>query len=110
MLLAIEVLKELREAEGEAEKFKKEAELKAKEMLKASDSKAQEEFDRIIGNAQVQAQAIIKGKEDEANAKANIILQEGNKELEKMKVIPEEKIEKAVNLIIERIVNPNGNS
>lgn len=108
--MASEVFREIIEAETEAENLRKDALIKSKEIIRDAEEKDRIELDTAAKKAQGIASAVIKEKEDEAVKQANAILQSAEEECRKIKSVPEEKIDEAVNLVIGRIVNPYGNS
>lgn len=110
MLLAIEVLKEIKEAEDAAENLRRQALARSKEIIKNATEEAEKELDNANQTAQTLASQIIKQKEGEAKEKVNSILELSNKDCEAIRNISQEKIDKAANLVIERIVKPDGNS
>lgn len=110
MLLAIEVLKEIKEAEVAAENVRKQALARSKEIIRNATEESEKELDAANRKAQDLASQIIKVKEDEAGQKANAILESSQKDCEAIKKVPQDKIDKAVNLVIERIVKHHGDS
>lgn len=99
----------------------KEAEEQAREMIekavqasKASKAEAiqggEEEYSRIINEAEESARTIKEKALKEGEAASKPILENGISEASKIIDISDEKIDRAVNIIIERIVNANGNS
>ena len=108
--LALEVINSLKEAEKKADLTISEAEAKKKEIIKAAEQKANEEYSRIISEANLEAKNIIDAAVLEAQKEAMPIAERGKNEEEAILNLPNDKFSKAVNLVIERIVNTNGNS
>lgn len=110
MLLAKEVLKEIRDAEIAAENLFKESQTKAKEILKAAEIKSKEEIDAASKKAAEITSEITSSREREAKDMARQILEAAGRECEAIKNVPQSKAQKAVNLVIERIVKLHGDS
>jgi len=110
MLLAIEVLKEIKEVEVTAENLKKQASVKARDIVKAATDQAHKELDHAEQEAQSITSRIVNEKEDEARKKANSIMESSEADCKAIRAVSEQKISKAVNLVIERIVKAHGNS
>ena len=108
--MATEVLKEIRDIEIAAENLKKQALAREKDIIKAATEQADKELKDSTKKAQEKASSIIKQKEDEAREEAKKILEAGNRDCDSIKAVSEEKVQKAVNLVIERIVTPYGSS
>jgi len=108
--LTTEIIKEIKETERAAEEKLKAAHQEAKDLL----LRAEEEAARIIKAAE--DQAILEGRrqleaaEKEANNEADIKRDQNSKVCQELKSKAAEKMEEAVNLVMERIVKMNGNS
>lgn len=107
--MALEVITGIKEAEKKAEDMIKEAEEMKKAALKKAEIRADEEYSRIISEADYEVAALIGKAEEEAQNEALPILQNGEKEIKLISNTPPDRIDKAVNFVIERIVNINGN-
>lgn len=110
MLLAKEVLKEIREAEKTAENLVKQSQINAREILKTADDNAKKILDAASADARNISSKLISEKEAEAKESAREIIEKAKMECDALKSIPAEKSENAVKLVIERIVKPYGNS
>ena len=106
--MAKEVLIEIKEAEKTGENLYKQAQAKAREIIKSAEEKANEELILAQRKADEAASEIISKKEGEAQIEIEQILKAANRQCEAIKNIPDEKVEKAVELVIERIVKLNG--
>lgn len=108
--MALEVIKEIKAAEDQAESIIKEAENKEKELMKDAEIQGKKMEEKIMGEAKEEYRRILAEAEEEGNRKAEPIIKNGEKEILNLKDISPELREKAVNLIIERIVMADGNS
>lgn len=108
--LALEALKEVKATEEHANLIIKEAQTKANETIKNAHLQGQEQYNNIIVNAKENSKSIIDNAIKLANDEAAPVLEKGYKEKGEILKISEDKKNKAVNLVIERIVNIHGNS
>ncbi|KRQ87326.1 V-type ATP synthase subunit H [Caloramator mitchellensis] len=108
--MALEVVRQVSEIERQSEEIVKQSQLKATEIIK----NAKEQADNIIKDAHKRANImhdeILSKYENEGQVEANPIIEEGNKSIEQVKNVPPDKLDKAVNMVIERIVNSHGDS
>jgi len=108
--LTTEIIKGIKEAERAVEEKIKSAHQEAKDLL----LRAEEEAERIIKAAE--DSEILKGKkaleaaDKEAQQEAGDKKKQNDMKCQAMKQKAEEKMEEAVNLVLERIVKINGNS
>jgi Cell division initiation protein len=110
MLLAVDILKAIRDAESEAENIKNEAFAEAKDILKKANEKAQKEMDEAYEKARQISSDLIREKSDEANKKVEQMLEAERDKLVALRAVGDGRSNRAVSIVIERIVNPNGNS
>lgn len=108
--MAIEEIKEIKSSEEKAYEVIKNAQNERGKIIKEAKIKALNEYKRILSEAKLQAKKIIDDSVKEAEKKKIPILEQGQKESQSIINISDEKFKKAVNLVIERIVNVNGNS
>lgn len=106
----LNVLTEIKGAEDTADKIEADAQSNAKKLIKLTEEKTDVEIQDAIKKAKTIEEDIIKRKEDEGRKETEIILKSAEGECKKIKEIQDDKIEKAVSLVIERIVNGYGNS
>ena len=104
-----EALNNIKEAEDRAERLKYEAKIKAKELIKNSQVMAMEEYKKIVEEANKEAKAIIDKHIKDAELKAKPLRDAAEKNIREIQMVSEDKIDTAVNAVIERIVNFNGN-
>jgi V/A-type H+/Na+-transporting ATPase subunit G/H len=108
--LTTEIIKEIKETERAAEEKLKTAQQEAKDLL----LRAEEEAARVIKAAE--DQELLKGRqqleaaEKEAYQEADSRKMQNNEKCQELKRKAAEKMEDAVNLVMERIVRINGNS
>ncbi|WP_242845745.1 ATPase [Clostridium novyi] len=79
-------------------------------LLKNAHNKADEEYKRILNTSKEEANRILEEAISKAKEEALPIIQQGEKEVQEIKSVCAKKRDEAVNLVIERIVNINGNS
>jgi vacuolar-type H+-ATPase subunit H len=109
-ILAFEIIKQITEIEREGDEIVKNAQLHAMEVQK----EARIDAEKIIQNAKKEAdeyyKAIILKYEQEAIELSKFIMEESERTINNIKNIPTELIDRAANMVIERIVNSHGNS
>ena len=110
MLLAVDILKTIRNAESEAENIKNQALTEAKDILREANEKAQKEMDEAYERARQISSDIIREKSDEAKKRVEQMLEAEEDKLTALRAVGDDRSIHAVSLVIERIVNPNGNS
>lgn len=108
--MATEAILAVKKAEETAEKILTEVAQSSKKILEESTKKAEEEYKLIILEANKEAETIKKTAVNEGEAIAKPILEKGKAEAETLGKIEDEKLKEMTNIIIERIVNKNGNS
>lgn len=108
--MAIGVLKEIKEAEAAAENIRLQALAESKEKIKNAKDKADKDLDAAAQEAEKIISTTISQKEEEAKKKAEEILKSSEKDCEAIRKVSKDRIERAVNLVIERIVRLNGGS
>ncbi|WP_415875869.1 ATPase [Clostridium sp.] len=108
--LALEAIKKIRDTEEKAMEIIKKAQNDSNQIIKDSDVKAASEYKRILNEAKNEAKKILDDAAANAEKEAIPIIESGKTSAENIKDISKEKLEMAVNLVVERIVNINGNS
>ena len=108
--MALEAINYIKKAEEQAEELIQEATIKSKEIVKNAAIQAEEEYNKILKDANLRKDEILKKAEEEGNVKAAPILEKGEKDVEEIKNISDDKKNNAINLIVERIVKIHGNS
>lgn len=106
--MANRVLTEIKEIENEADNIKASAQLEGKNIIKAASAQANSKVDDALEEAKRISSDIIKAKRDKAQQDSEKIFESKRKEIAAMHNIDAGRVCKAVNLIIERIVKPDG--
>lgn len=108
--MALEAVKNIKNAEAKAEEIIKNAQLESKSIIKNAEVKANEEYRKIIGEANVSANSIISEAVKEGEEEAAIIKENAQKDINDIINVSDDKIKNAIKLVVERIVMNNGNS
>lgn len=110
MVLSLEIIKVIKEAEDKAESIKKEALAQSKQII----TNANNEASRILDEAEITAESrtkdVIKNAESEGQLLYDNIINEAAKKCDDILKNANEKIDVAASIILERIVNTSGNS
>lgn len=108
--MAFDVVKQITDIEKEGEDLVKKAQNLALDIQKS----AKEEAENIVNRAKQEAdeyyKSVISKYENEAQTAAKPVLEESDRARKNLSSIPDEILNKAVNMVIERIVNSHGNS
>ena len=107
--MSIEMIKAIRETEAEAEKIKKKATLDARQILSEANEQAYVLQDREIEKAEQQVKKMMDEAEQEASQEIAKIKSDNQKECNLLKKEANKNIEKAVEIIMGRIVKAHGN-
>ena len=108
--MAKDAIEAVKAAEENAKTILNEANFAFKNAVMNAEKKAEQEYDKILTFAEEEAKNIKDRFVKEGEDTSKPILEAGNKEVEKIKNIKDDALEDSVNIIIERIVNANGNS
>lgn len=108
--MALEIIIEVKKAEDEANSIISTAQIKSKEIVTKAYQEADKEYRRIVDEAKVKAQSIMDEAIALGNKEAKSIINKGDEEVYKFSSLPKENINNAIKLVVERIVNINGNS
>lgn len=108
--MALEAIKQIKEAEIQGDEIISKAKAKCKELVKSTSLEVKEDYEKVIELSQNKYTVIIKEAAKEAELKSIPILNDGREKINKITSISEERFNKAVNLVVERIVNKNGHS
>ncbi|WP_300350276.1 V-type ATP synthase subunit H [Clostridium sp.] len=108
--MAIEAIKEIRKVEMQADEMIKESHEQSKKIISDATIEGDKRYNEIITEAKNVAKEIMNNAEDAGKKEAEIILSEGKGKCAEVSNLTGDKINDAVNLIIERIVKTNGNS
>ncbi len=108
--MALEEIKEIKRVEEEALTLIKAAEAQSKDTFKAAQSEATEKYNTTLEEIKARAKAIVDGAVSSSEKEATAILEKGRGQIKDILDLPKRKLDAASKLIIERIVNSNGNS
>jgi V/A-type H+-transporting ATPase subunit G/H len=108
--LALEEIKEIKRVEEDASNLIKIAEAQSKDTLKAAQLEAVEKYSLTLAEIKARAKALIDEAVFAAEKEAAAILEKGRSDISDILDLPKDKLNSASKLIIERIVNSNGNS
>lgn len=100
----------VKEAENKAQQLLNDAKDTSKKLKEDSIIKGDEEFNRILEEGKVEAERVKEKAREEGEALAKPILEDGQIKADNLAELNPEKVDEAVNFIIERIVNANGYS
>lgn len=106
----MEAIQKIKQAEEKGEEIVAKAKSEAKDLIKEVTKEAALKYENIIKEGKEEAQSLIKKAEDEGRKVAEPILEKGKSEKEAILNMNSIKLDKAVNLIYERIVKSHGNS
>lgn len=108
--MAKDAIETVREAEEKAKALLQDASQTSKDSIHEAELFAEQEYKRILSEAKTQAEEIKRSAVEEGESIAKPILEKGIEEAKELSKLSDEKIDSAINIIIERIVNANGNS
>ena len=108
--MAIEAIKEIRKVEMQADEMIKKSHEQSKKIISDATNEGEKRYNEIISEAKSVAQEIMNNAEEAGKKEAKIILSEGKGKCAEVSDLTSDKINDAVNLVIERIVKTNGNS
>ncbi len=108
--MAKEAIEKVREAEVQANVIMQEANQNSRDSKKEAEILADEKYKQIIREADREAKEIQEKALQEGEIESKPILEKGLIEAKKLEEITDQDLDSVVNIIIERIVNANGNS
>lgn len=108
--MALDIVKQIIDVEKEGEELIKKAHIDAVEMQKQTEQEVNSIIKRAESEADKYYKDVISKYEIKANEEVKPIIKDSDKEKEELKNIPSDLLNKAVNMVIERIVNSHGNS
>lgn len=108
--MAKDAIEAVKAAEEEARAILNEATRVSKSSLLETEQLGEVEYKKIISSAEEQAKEIRNKAVQEGEAIAQPIIEKGNKEAKALYEIDDKALESSINIIVERIVNANGNS
>ncbi len=108
--MARDAIEAVREAELKAKSILEEAMVTRKNSRMEAERKSEDEYNKILSEAEAESRSIKDKALEDGESMAKPITEKGLKEAEAIKGLKDVNLESAVNIIIERIVNANGNS
>ncbi|MEW8993563.1 ATPase [Clostridium sp.] len=108
--MALEAINKIQQAESTAKDILDKAVENSKQIISDAQTKGNEEYRTIIENAMKKAKKMKDDAQTKGNEDSQPTMAKGEEEVNKIINTSKEKIDLAVNLVIERIVKFNGNS
>lgn len=106
----MDAINKIKEAENTAAIILEKSMEDSKNIIKHAEVKGESQYNSLLNEAEKMAKAIKEKALLEGKDKADPILKLGHEQINKIINIEQDKFNSAVNLVIERIVNFNGNS
>ncbi|MBU3108371.1 ATPase [Clostridium gasigenes] len=108
--MALEAINEIKIAEAKAEELILEAKAKAREIVQSATLQSEGEYNKILEVAKASKDKLIDDAIKQGENDAEPILIKGNKEVDDINNMSQEKKDMAIKLVVERIVKIHGNS
>ena len=108
--MATEAISKIKEAENTAAAILEKAIESSKSIIKNAEIQGESQYDSLVNKAEEEAKTIKENATLEGRVKTEPIIRLGDEQISKIINIDQDKFNSAVNLVIERIVNFNGNS
>jgi V/A-type H+-transporting ATPase subunit G/H len=108
--MALEAIGEIKKAEIQGEEIISKAKARSRDLIKSASIKMEAEYKKIIESAENEYNIILQDAEKNVEKRSIPILNEGKEKVDEITNIPQERFNNAVNMVVERIVNMNGNS
>lgn len=108
--MAIEVISEIKKAEEAAKALIKEAQAEAREKISKANQQGEDQYKKIVGAAKNKGEEKIKNQVDATNKEVDALFEIGKSDCAKIQSVSPDKVDAAVKLVSERIVNIHGNS
>lgn len=105
-----DVLLQIKDKEDSAMRKVEEAKENAEQMLTAAKEKAENEYQETINMTERKVEEMKKNAFDDGEKEAAVLIQEGKEQAESIRDMDPEKLDEAVDWIMERIVGNDGNS
>lgn len=107
--MSIEAIKEIKDTELKVEEKLKTAQLQAKEIILEAEEKAGKMIKDVADKEVIKSKSFIAKIEEEATKESEIKRQQNKLKCEELKIKAESKMDNAVKMVMERIVNLDGN-
>lgn len=108
--MSIDLIRSIKNTEAEAEQLKKQALEDAREILSEASNQSYKMMEQAIEDAQAESKEIIKKAEELAKSDINKLYDEVEEECNTIREHGRKKLDKAIDIIIGRIVKTHGNS
>lgn len=108
--MAAEIISEIKKVEQEAKELMVKANKDSKEIINNATLEANLKYNEILDIAKSEAKIIIDNAILEASKEADVLFEKGQADCKLISNALTSKVDEAVNLVIERIVNIHGNS
>nr|PZN09646.1 MAG: hypothetical protein DIU64_08265 [Caldicoprobacter oshimai] len=109
-VMGIDAIKEIRQAEQQAEEIKKQAMEKAREILRRAEEEGNRFLVEVTQQAQQERQQFMRQAEEEARKEIEALNQKAEEECQKIRQMAQAKLDKAISLIMGKVVNMHGHS
>lgn len=107
--MAKEALLQIKDAEDEVKKMLSSAQQKNQEKINNAEIEGKNIYDSLVQQGKEEANSVMEAAENKGNEEAAPIIEKGMAEVEALRNVDKQKFDNVVKLVIERIVNNNGN-
>ena len=108
--MAAEIINEIKKAEQQAKEIVVQANKDSKDMISKATNKAETIYKEILLVAKNESNDIINAQIASGNTEAEKLFEQGKRDCETIASPSQTRVDEAVKLVIERIVNIHGNS
>lgn len=108
--MALEAIKSIKNAEGQAADIINKAISSSKDIVKNSEIEAEVQYKIVLDATKEESKKIIENAKEEGRINSEPIFEKGKIEVENILNLESEKFNNAVSTVFERIVKSNGNS
>ena len=108
--MALEAIKSIKDAEKQATDIIGSAISSSKDTLKKSEIHAEGQFKKVLDATREETKKIIENAKEEGRKTSEPIFDTGKIEVTNILNLEKERFDRAVNMVVERIVKNNGNS
>ena len=106
----MDAIEKVRQAEEKADLLVKDATSKASEILKSSKEESSIRYNEILAKAKIEAEKLVNSKREEGKIESKKNDKELDDFIKRTSGMEKEKLDKAVDLVVSRILENNGNS
>ena len=108
--MAKEAIKVIKKAEEEAQGLLEDARQTSNKIIHEAGIYAKKQYEQIISDAKIEAENVKKMAEQDAQSEAQSMISKGHEKANFIRNLETNKLNSAINIVIERIVKANGNS